>query len=287
MVRGDPELRFHQGSTRGSTGVPPGFHQGSTRVPPNFHQGCSRVPPGFYHVLQGRGVLGKVPRGFHQGSTNFFECGFEEGFTRVPQAAGWSGWFEVRLHEVPPGLQGGPGWFEVRLHEGSTRVPPARRAPDEGSTRVPPISSRARRAGEGSTRVPQQGSTSGPGWFEVMFHENSTRLCKVRFHSSTVLAGFHEVLRGLRGRPGWFEVRLYEGFRVPQDSARAVGPEVSQGSTKLCKDSTWVPRGSTMLHQGCVVRPSSEKPSDQDRFAHGRNTKQNRNQWFLEKFTGL
>ena len=34
------------------------------------------------------------------------------------------------------------------------------------------------------------------------------------------------------------EVRLYEGFRVPQDSARAVGPEVSQGSTKLCKDST-------------------------------------------------
>ena len=77
---------------------------------------------------------------------------------------------------------------------------------------------------------------------------------------------------------------MYEGFRVPQDSARAVGPEVSQGSTKLCKDSTRVPQGSTMLHQGCVVRPSSEKPSDQDRFAHGRNTKQNRNQWFLAHF---
>ena len=77
---------------------------------------------------------------------------------------------------------------------------------------------------------------------------------------------------------------MCEGFRVPQDSARAVGPEVSQGSTKLCKDSTRVPQGSTMLHQGCVARPSSEKPSDQDRFAHGRNTKQNRNQWFLAHF---
>ena len=63
-----------------------------------------------------------------------------------------------------------------------------------------------------------------------------------------------------------------------------MGPEASQGSTKLCKDSTRVPQGSTMLHQGCVVRPSSEKPSDQDRFAHGRNTKQNRNQWFLAHF---
>ena len=46
VVRGDPELRFHQGSTRGSTRVPPGFHQGSTRVPPEFHQGSTRVPPG-------------------------------------------------------------------------------------------------------------------------------------------------------------------------------------------------------------------------------------------------
>ena len=64
---------------------------------------------------------------------------------------------------------------------------------------------------------------------------------------------------------------MYEGFRVPQDSARAVGPEVSQGS-------------SARIPHGCVVRPSSEKPSDQDRFAHGRNTKQNRNQWFLAHF---
>ena len=65
---------------------------------------------------------------------------------------------------------------------------------------------------------------------------------------------------------------MYEGFRVPQDSARAA------------LDSTRVPQGSTMLHQGFVVRPSSEKPSDQDRFAHGRNTKQNRNQWLLAYF---
>ena len=99
------------------------------------------------------------------------------------------------------------------------------------------------------------------------------------------------VPRGSARAAGWsggFAARLYEGFRVPQDSARAVGTEVSQGSTKLCKDSTRVPHGfhtgSTMLHQKCVVRPSSEKPSDQDRFAHGRNTKQNRNQWILAHF---
>ena len=48
MVRGDPELRFHQGSTRGSTG----FQQGSTRVPPGFHQ-----------------VLGWFEVRFHEGST--------------------------------------------------------------------------------------------------------------------------------------------------------------------------------------------------------------------------
>ena len=29
VVRGGPEIRFHEGSSR----VPPGFHQGSTRVP--------------------------------------------------------------------------------------------------------------------------------------------------------------------------------------------------------------------------------------------------------------
>ena len=70
------------------------------------------------------------------------------------------------------------------------------------------------------------------------------------------VSGFHKILRGL------WALRFH---RVP-------------------KDSTRVPQGSTMLHQGCVVRPSSEKPSDQDRFAHGRNTKQNRNQWFLAHF---
>ena len=82
----------------------------------------------------------KVPRGFHQISTRILP-----GF-----------------HQVLRGLQG--------------RVPPARRAPDEGSARVPPISSRVRR---GPGKVPRgfhHGFTSGPGWFEVMFHENSTRI---------------------------------------------------------------------------------------------------------------
>ena len=79
---------------------------------------------------------------------------------------------------------------------------------------------------------------------------------RVRHGPGKVFFGFHlffakpggilleflwNVLRGLRGGPGWFEVRLYEGFRVPQDSTRAMGPEVSQDSTKLCKDSTRVP----------------------------------------------
>ena len=107
VVRGDPELRFHQGSTRGSTRVPPGFHQGSTRVLPGFHQGFTRVAPGF-----------------HQGST------------RVPPG----------FHQVLKG-RGGLGWFEVRFHEGSTRVPPissraaglrkVSRGFRQGSTRVP------------------------------------------------------------------------------------------------------------------------------------------------------
>ena len=60
MVRGGPEVRFHEGSTKnprglhqGSTRVPPGFHQGSTRVPPGFHEGSTRVPRGLHEVLRG------------------------------------------------------------------------------------------------------------------------------------------------------------------------------------------------------------------------------------------
>ena len=82
VVRGDPELRFHQGSTKSSTKsstrVPPGFHQGSTRVPPGFHEGSTRVP-----------------RRFHRGSTNFFKE---------------SGWFEVRFHK---GSTKAAGWSGV------------------------------------------------------------------------------------------------------------------------------------------------------------------------------
>ena len=36
MVRGGPEVRFHEG----------GFHVGSTRVPPGVHEGSTRVPQG-------------------------------------------------------------------------------------------------------------------------------------------------------------------------------------------------------------------------------------------------
>ena len=106
VVRGDPELRFHQGS-------PPGFHQG--RVPPGFHQGSTRVPPGFHQVLQGRGGLG------------WFEVRFHKGSTRVPPISSRAAGLR-KVHEgsarVPPGFQaaGWSGWFEVRFHEGSTRA---------------------------------------------------------------------------------------------------------------------------------------------------------------------
>ena len=68
VVRGGPEVRFHEGSTR----VPPGFHQGSTRVPPGFHQGSTRAPPGF-----------------HEGSARFCEgCGVVRALKRAPHAVG-------------------------------------------------------------------------------------------------------------------------------------------------------------------------------------------------------
>ena len=84
VVRGDPDLRFHPGSTR---------------VPPS-----ARFPPGFHHILQG---LRGGP-GFHEGSTNFFEgCGVvRAGLRKVPQQ------FHKGSTRVPP-----------QFHQGSTRVP--------------------------------------------------------------------------------------------------------------------------------------------------------------------
>ena len=76
VVRGDPELRFHQGSTRVPPSVPPGFHQDSTRVPPGFHQGSTRVPPGFHQVPPGfHQASTRLPPGFHQASTRFCKDG--------------------------------------------------------------------------------------------------------------------------------------------------------------------------------------------------------------------
>ena len=76
---------------------------------------------------------------------------------------------------------------------------------------------------------------------------------------------------------------MYEGFRVPQDSAGLGALRFH----RVPQSSASFPHGfhkAPMLHQECVMRPSSGKPSDQDRFAHRRNTKQNRNQWFLAHF---
>ena len=118
VVRGDPELRFYQGSTRGSTRVPPGFHQGFHQGSTRFHQdstkGSTRVPPGST----------RIPPGFHQGST------------RVPPG----------FHQVLQG-RGGLGWFEVRFHEGSTRVPPI-------SSRAAGLRKVSQGFRQGSTRVP-------------------------------------------------------------------------------------------------------------------------------------
>ena len=106
VVRGGPEARFHQGSTR----VPPGFHQGFTRVPSGFHEvlrglrgGASakkstaccwgfhlslflKMSPLFPQELKALGLSpevvrgGQVPRGFHQGSTE------------VPPGSARAGW---------------------------------------------------------------------------------------------------------------------------------------------------------------------------------------------------
>ena len=54
VVRGGPEARFHQGSTR----VPPGFHQGSTRVPTGFQQGSTKF-------CEGCGVVRALKRAPH------------------------------------------------------------------------------------------------------------------------------------------------------------------------------------------------------------------------------
>ena len=58
VVRGGPEARFHEGSTK----VPPGFHQGSTRVQQGFCEGSTRVQRGFCEgsakFCKGCGVAG-------------------------------------------------------------------------------------------------------------------------------------------------------------------------------------------------------------------------------------
>ena len=64
-----------------------------------------------------------------------------------------------------------------------------------------------------------QGLRDGLGWFEVRFHERSTRVPPGSARAVGGPGWFHEsstrVLQGLRG--GWFEVRL------PPGSARATG----------------------------------------------------------------
>ena len=56
MVRGGPEVRFHDGSAR----VPPEFHQvlrGPGWFEVRFHEGCARVPP---HSTRAAGWCGEM-----------------------------------------------------------------------------------------------------------------------------------------------------------------------------------------------------------------------------------
>ena len=99
VVRGDPELRFHQGSTRRSTGF--------TRVP----QGSIRVPPGSARP----GWSGWFEVRFHEGSTRVPPISSRAaGLTRVPPGSTRVDQNSVR---VLPGSARAAGWFEVRFHE--------------------------------------------------------------------------------------------------------------------------------------------------------------------------
>ena len=86
VVRGDREVRFHEGSTR----VPAGSARAAGwSFEVRFHEGSLRGlrgGPGWFEVRFHEGST-RVPPGFHQGSTRFNE------------------------------------WFEVRFHEGSTKAP--------------------------------------------------------------------------------------------------------------------------------------------------------------------
>ena len=92
VVRGGPEVRFHEGSTR----VPPGGGPGWFGVRRGFHEGSTSVP------LRGlRDGPGWIEVRFHELSPAFHQVlrglrvRFHEGFTSVPpgsaRAAGWSG----------------------------------------------------------------------------------------------------------------------------------------------------------------------------------------------------
>ena len=244
VVRGGPQLRFHEGSTR----VPPEFHQvlrvvrgglGSTRALRG-----QRVVRGWFEVkfqvLQGGPGWFEVR--FHQASTRF-----HQGSTRFCKGCGvvWGG-----LRQVPPGFHQvlrWPWWFEVRFHDSSTRVLPGLRgvrgglrpgSTHHGSTRFNVRIHKGYQVLQGWFEVIPpgfhqivRGLRGGPGWFEVRFHKHSP-------------PGFH--LRGLRGGPGWFE-------KVPQklrQSSTRVPKKVSKGSTEFREDSTRVPQGSKRFHKG-------------------------------------
>ena len=90
--------------------------------------------------------------------------------------------------------------------------------------------------------------------------------------------------------------RVPPSTRVPPGSARAAGwsgvvvLRVPPGFHLRGGPRWFEVHNKSSARKQCVVRAPSEKPSEQqidgseDRFAHGRNTKQNRNQWFSARF---
>ena len=113
------------------------------------------------------------------------------------------------------------------------------------------------------------------------FHQGPTR----------VPPGFHSARAA--GWSGWFEVRFHS--RVPpgfhQQGSTTGSTRVPRGfkscgvvrGTEFCKDPTRVPQGSTRFTRGSA-RLRGLIEGSEDRFAHGRNTKQNRHQWFSAHF---
>ena len=151
---------------------------------------------------------------------------------------------------------------------------------------------------KGSTRVPPKfhhlrGLRGGPGWsFEVRstrvlpkFHKFHQVLRGGPWSCTRVSPGLHS--RGLRGGPGWFEVPR-GGFH--QGSSR-VPARASSGWSEVRFHKVrglWDGGRALRFAQSSVSKAiGAGKLRAEDRFAHGRNTKQTETNCFQHTCTVL